>query len=169
MGKITVCYDDLEQKVEIEDNKLIVPEGVKFVYCDDNKLKELIIPEGVEWVSCKNNKLTELALPESVKYVYCDNNKLKELILPKGVKYVYCDNNKLKELILPEGIEYVYCDKGVKKVESGGGGMKAANEILAELVALKHIKDTQGKTPEYLERQLKAWEKAKKYLATALG
>ena len=48
----------------------------------------------------------------------------------------------------------------------GGGGMKAANEILAELVALKHIKDTQGKTPEYLERQPKAWEKAEKYLAT---
>ena len=44
--------------------------------------------------------------------------------------------------------------------------MKAANEILAELVALKHIKDTQGKTPEYLERQPKAWEDAREYVAT---
>lgn len=33
-------------------------------------------------------------------------------------------------------------------------------DILSELVELRHIKTTQGKTPEYLERQLKAWARA---------
>ncbi len=32
--------------------------------------------------------------------------------------------------------------------------------VLAELSALKKIKDTEGKTPEYLKRQPKAWKKA---------
>ncbi|MDV4010016.1 hypothetical protein CMT57_09265 [Elizabethkingia anophelis] len=33
--------------------------------------------------------------------------------------------------------------------------------LLEELISLKHLKDTDGKTPYYLERQPKAWEKAK--------
>ena len=32
--------------------------------------------------------------------------------------------------------------------------------IIRELLTLKWYKDTFGKTPEYLERQPKAWEKA---------
>lgn len=32
--------------------------------------------------------------------------------------------------------------------------------MLEELVSLKHLKDTDGKTPYYLEGQPKAWEKA---------
>lgn len=37
-------------------------------------------------------------------------------------------------------------------------------EMLEELVELKRIKDLYGKTPEYLETQPKAWEKAKSLL-----
>lgn len=36
--------------------------------------------------------------------------------------------------------------------------------MLEELVSLKHLKDTDGKTPYYLERQPKAWEKAKQLI-----
>jgi hypothetical protein len=37
---------------------------------------------------------------------------------------------------------------------------QSLREALAELVELKRIKDTQGKTEEYLRRQPKAWEAA---------
>ncbi|WP_027381861.1 hypothetical protein [Epilithonimonas caeni] len=37
-------------------------------------------------------------------------------------------------------------------------------EMLEELVELKRIKDLDGKTPYYLERQPKVWEKAKALL-----
>ena len=37
-------------------------------------------------------------------------------------------------------------------------------EMLEELVELKRIKDLDGKTPDYLQRQPKAWEKAKSLL-----
>jgi hypothetical protein len=37
-------------------------------------------------------------------------------------------------------------------------------EALAELVALKDLKDAHGNTPEYLERQPKAWDTARKRL-----
>ncbi|OPC51497.1 hypothetical protein BAY06_03985 [Elizabethkingia anophelis] len=36
--------------------------------------------------------------------------------------------------------------------------------LLEELISLKHLKDTDGKTPYYLERQPKAWEKAKQLI-----
>ena len=37
-------------------------------------------------------------------------------------------------------------------------------EMLEELVELKRIKDLDGKTPDYLQRQPKAWDKAKSLL-----
>ena len=42
-------------------------------------------------------------------------------------------------------------------------------EDLSELVRLKTIKDTDGKTPEYLDRQPKAWEQARAAIAKARG
>ena len=71
--------------------ELVIPDGVKWVYCYNNQLTELNLPKGVEWVSCENNQLTELKLSEGVKWVYCWNNQLTELILPDGVKEVRCD------------------------------------------------------------------------------
>lgn len=38
--------------------------------------------------------------------------------------------------------------------------IRKQQDILRELVELRHIKTTQGKTPEYLERQPKAWARA---------
>ena len=52
MRKITVYYDDVKQEVEIKDDKLIVPNGIKRVSCDNNQLKELVLPDGVKYVSC---------------------------------------------------------------------------------------------------------------------
>jgi len=39
---------------------------------------------------------------------------------------------------------------------------KRLDAALAELLRLKNLKDTQGKTPEYLRDQPKAWEQARK-------
>lgn len=38
--------------------------------------------------------------------------------------------------------------------------IRKLQDILRELVELRHIKTTLGKTPEYLERQPKAWARA---------
>ena len=71
---------------------------------------ELVIPEGVRTVWCWNNQLTELILPDGVKYVYCSRNYIKKLVLPEGIKEVYCSRNYITNLILPKGIEQVNCD-----------------------------------------------------------
>mgnify|MGYP001607195049 CR=1 FL=1 len=73
---------------------------------------ELILPSGIKYVYCHNNQLKELILPSGVKYVYCYNNQLKELILPSGIEFVSCENNNITGLILPSGIKNVYCDDG---------------------------------------------------------
>ena len=53
---------------------------------------ELVLPEGIKSVYCSKNQLTELVLPEGIKNVYCYNNQLTELVLPEGIKDVYCDD-----------------------------------------------------------------------------
>ena len=56
------------------------------------EIVELVLPEGIKTVYCHHNQLKELVLPEGIEYVYCHNNQLKELVLPEGIKTVYCDD-----------------------------------------------------------------------------
>jgi hypothetical protein len=51
-----------------------------------------------------------------------------------------------------------------KDLETLQGRGKTLRDTLAELVELKNIKDSVGKTAEYLERQPKAWEAARQAL-----
>lgn len=44
-----------------------------------------------------------------------------------------------------------------------------AVRVIDELVALKHIKDTQGKTAEYLRRQPIAWKEAQAFIKGVRG
>lgn len=62
---------------------------------NDRDIVELVVPLGVKLVYCWDNKLKELNLPEGIKDVYCSDNELKELELPKGVKWVVCDPIKI--------------------------------------------------------------------------
>jgi len=81
--------------------KLVVPDGVIFLSCEFNGLKELILPEGILSVSCNNNNLTQLILPDSVEYAWCDNNQLTELIVPNNIFFLTCYHNKIKNVKLP--------------------------------------------------------------------
>jgi hypothetical protein len=57
-------------------------------------------------------------------------------------------------------------NKLLKKLEYQERITAELASALTELVELKQIKGTQGKTPEYLERQPKAWERAKQLVET---
>ena len=102
---ITVWYDEKRKEVEIENDTLVVPEGVKRVYCYNNQLTELKLPEGLAWVYCSYNRLRELKLPEGIKRVYCYNNQLTEIKYYEGTD-IYCDDG-VTRTILPSS-------KGVK-------------------------------------------------------
>jgi len=55
MRTITVYYDNIRTKVEIENNTLTVPEGIKRLDCRNNQLTSLTVPEGIERLDCRNN------------------------------------------------------------------------------------------------------------------
>jgi hypothetical protein len=57
-GNYLSCCDIIE---------LVIPDGVKEVYCSNNNLTELIIPDQVEYIDCDDNQLTKLDIPDSVK------------------------------------------------------------------------------------------------------
>ncbi|MCT4190249.1 hypothetical protein HZP50_07055 [Elizabethkingia anophelis] len=57
-----------------------------------------------------------------------------------------------------ENTDCRYVDEWLEEKEDHSEEMLS---LLRELISLKHLKDTDGKTPYYLERQPKAWEKAK--------
>ena len=65
------------------------------------KLTELPeLPEGLKYLYCGNNKLTELPelpeLPKGLETLYCSNNQLTQLPeLPKGLLILDCDYNQL--------------------------------------------------------------------------
>jgi hypothetical protein len=44
--------------------ELVIPDGVKEVFCYDNQLIKLDIPDSVTYISCKRNSLTELIIPD---------------------------------------------------------------------------------------------------------
>jgi hypothetical protein len=62
--------------------ELVIPNGVRAVYCFNNQLTELIIPSSVETIWCWNNQLTKLDLPDSVIEIRCSDNPLIELVIP---------------------------------------------------------------------------------------
>ena len=75
-----------------------LPETIKTLFCDRNKLTKLPeLPKGLINLYCYNNNLTELPeLPEGLELLDCEDNKLTELPeLPKTLQILGCRNNKL--------------------------------------------------------------------------
>lgn len=46
------------------------------LHLNDKDIVELVLPLGVKEVYCFNNKLKELVLPKSVIFIYCDPIKI---------------------------------------------------------------------------------------------
>ena len=65
-----------------------IPDGIKRLYCYDNKLTELPkLPESLISLDCYNNKLTSLPkLPESLEYFSCQYNNLPYEITLNNLK-----------------------------------------------------------------------------------
>jgi hypothetical protein len=70
-------------------------------------------------------------------------------------------------ILEPESIDYDN-DPIVQGIVEGSEQWKSEYDncraVLTELVSLKNLKDTEGKTANYEERQPKAWEAAKDFL-----
>ena len=78
-----------------------LPEGLKVLYCYNNKLKSLPELPDLTHLSCSVNQLTSLPeLPDSLQELYCHNNQLTSLPeLPEGLIKLWCFNNPLETLI----------------------------------------------------------------------
>jgi hypothetical protein len=85
-NRIELCNKDITE--------LVIPDGVKDIWCWENKLTKLILPNTIEYINCYDNNLTELIIPDSVVFVHCINNNLTELIVPDNC-IVECDNTCL--------------------------------------------------------------------------
>ena len=70
--------------------------------CED--IVELVIPDGYKRVWCNDNKLKELIIPDECKYVRCWNSQLKELIIPDGCEEVEADMKSVTVLNKVEGL-----------------------------------------------------------------
>ena len=90
----------------------VIIDSQNFIDLSYKNIVELVLPSGIKNVWCANNQLKELILPSSIIEVWCSSNQITGLILPSGVKNIYCENNNITGLILPSGVEYVYCDDG---------------------------------------------------------
>jgi hypothetical protein len=72
--------------------ELVIPDGVKQIWCISNNLTELIIPSSVELIDCRYNKLTELIVPDNCM-VFCDDT-VKVI-----TRTMYNRSNRLKAIL----------------------------------------------------------------------
>ncbi len=72
--------------------ELVLPDGIKKVYCWNNNLTELDLPDSVEWINCRANKITELICPDNCG-VNCDN--MCKVI----TRTMYNRSNRLKNIL----------------------------------------------------------------------
>ena len=78
------------------------------------------IPEGVKTLYCYNNKLNSLPnLPDSLKYLSCSNNNLNSLPnLPDSLKELYCFNNKFNYKTIDNNKSICYTEKDLRKIKN---------------------------------------------------
>ena len=65
-----------------------------------NKLDELIIPEGIKTLFCQEISLKKIHLPDSLEELYCKGNLLEEIELPTNFKYIDLKRNKIRNVKL---------------------------------------------------------------------
>jgi hypothetical protein len=71
--------------------KIIITPDTIIILCD-RSITQLFIPDGTKYVNCNNNQLTELIVPDQVEYINCKRNKLTELIVPDNCIFE-CDKS----------------------------------------------------------------------------
>ena len=72
----------------------------EYIRLSNKNIVELILPSGVKNVWCHNNQIKELLLPSGIQNVYCENNNITGLILPAGIRNVSCDDGAIKDPII---------------------------------------------------------------------
>ena len=60
----------------IANGKKTILESNEHINLYNMGITELVIPDGVKYVYCNNNQLSELILPEGITHVWCDKNLL---------------------------------------------------------------------------------------------
>ena len=89
-------------------SNIILPNGIKVVDLSENELTNITLPEGVEIVDLSNNKLTSLVIPSSVKNLYARHNNISnDIIVPNGIENLYLNDNKISKIILSESSQYL--------------------------------------------------------------
>ena len=76
----------------LEITELVMTLPISTISCSSTKLTKLILPKGVKGLYCNyNNLLTELIIPDTVNILECVGTKFKDLILPLGLEFLWCD------------------------------------------------------------------------------
>lgn len=128
-------------------------------------------------VQCKKTKSSEIQLPKVLENMVADPNRLRVVFWEQthrctdpGIhfdcmisigEYAFCTVNDFYKLLAAyvelHGINRMYLPEKETQHEK-------CRRLLMELVQLKELKDTSGKTEDYLKRQPLAWEQAREFL-----
>jgi hypothetical protein len=108
---------------EIDERNLIYPNGLKSLFCDDNRLQKLDVRgiKELQQLHCSVNEITRLNLSESVSLqgLMCGYNSLNELDLSGTpmLESLYCPDNMLEELDLSFNpkITHLFCEHNLLK------------------------------------------------------
>jgi len=82
---------------------LVVPDGIKNVYCGSLGLRKISLPDSVKHLNCENNCLLNIILPDNIKYVNLNQNCLKDISFknePNKINVLILSKNYLETLNL---------------------------------------------------------------------
>lgn len=84
----TIQYMDQEKSVFIKNKfkKIIIPEGVKNLICNNCDIKELIVPSTLILLNCNNNLIEDIKLNYGLCFFYGRNNPFNKLNIPDSVE-----------------------------------------------------------------------------------
>ncbi len=74
----------------------------------DNEIEELILPKGLRYLSCENNKIKKLKLSPYIEELYCDDEYINYENIPNMIKILEIETkeNEIKSK-LPYGLEEI--------------------------------------------------------------
>lgn len=114
-------------------DRLKIPFSLEELVLINGALNKLIVPEGISYVICDDLGLEEIHLPRTIKTLYCSKNYLLEITVPKDIEYVDVSNNGMRMFKAEGKLEYItYMNlKGnrIKRIDFDVGEELAEMEI----------------------------------------
>lgn len=153
-------YDDFDNTLTLNNARQSDIDNFSFNFDIDYLLilgdyfDKLIIPDGVKWVCANNLGLKEVHIPESVECIYIENNFLSSLHLPKNIEKVCADNNLLVKITCDKKPTNLWC------LEVQGNKLRSIDFEVPETIEILKIRNNPLLKNERIEKILKSLDQS---------